>query len=563
MIKLYLPTQTSFLTNGIGVLHPIHCKVTEELNGEYELYMEISINAAHYSDITMRSIILAKPNPYTESQPFRVYRITKPFNGIVAVYARHIAYDLSGIVVTPYEAADIATALRGFSTYAVTPSPFDFITTRTTAATFSVNVPSAVWSLMGGQAGSILDVYGGEYDFDGYEINLLNRRGSDRGVSVRYGKNMTDLEQDTNCSNCYTGVIAYWSSEESTVYGNAINAEGAFDYTRILPIDASEDFDTAPSVEQLDVYAQKYIESNDIGVPTVSWKVEFVPLEKTAEYANIQNLERIWLGDTVSVYFEKLGVNASSRVVKTEYDVLADKYISVTLGRVKSNLADTIVAQQQEIEKRPTKTLTERIIESLNKSVLGAAGGAVRLIDTDGDGTPDELYIADNADPSLAIKVWRFNYAGWAASENGYDGDFKMGATIENGFLADFITAANLKAGIIQSADGKSFYLNLDSGVLEMDATNISLNGNNFGDFLKFEFDSEGRPILQLGYSGNNILLKLQSDRISFYSADGTSELAYWNDNSFRLVSLQSFQLGKMKIVTQPNGSVSFLRGDS
>jgi hypothetical protein len=372
---------------------------------------------------------------------------------------------------------------------------------------------------------------------------------------------MTNIEQDTNCSNCYTGVVGYYAGEDGTVTGDLINVTGTFDYTRVLTVDFTEKFETAPTVNEVNAQTAAYIAANDVGVPAVSWTVEFFPLEKTSEYANIENLERVFLGDTVSVFFEKLGIDATARVVRTEYDVLKDRYQSVTLGRVKSNLADTIVNQAKEIEKRPTKNITEKIVDRLGEIIFGAFGGAVRLLDTDGDGMPDELYIADNADPALAVKVWRFNYEGWAASETGYDGTFVLGATLEDGFLAHFITAANLTAGTIQSADGKSFYLNLDSGILSMDAQSIALNGNSLGDFLAFSFDADGRPVLRLGYSGNDILLKLVNDRISFVDVDG-NELAYMAYNSFRLVTLQSFQLGKMKMVTQPNGSISEVRGD-
>ena len=101
---------------------------------------------------------------------------------------------------------------------------------------------------------------------------------------------------------------------------------------------------------------------------------------------------------------------------------------------------------------------------------MGATGGAARLLDTDGDHWPDTLYIADDPDPAKATKVWRYNYEGWGASENGYNGPFVMGATFDNGILADFIRAGTLnanliRAGVLQSADG-SFRLDLNSGAL-------------------------------------------------------------------------------------------------
>lgn len=593
MIRLFEPTATSFNNNGIGALSPISCRVTEELNGEYEAYLQIAISSQHFADLQMRSLVEIKPNPFSDPQIFRVYRITKPLNGVVSVYARHLAYDLSGIVVTPYTASDIGTALAGFSTEAVTTSPFTFETTRTTAANFHVDVPSAVWSLMGGQSGSILDVYGGEYEFDNYTITVKNQRGSDNGVTVRYGKNMTSLEQDTSCAECYTGAIGFWSpqtedSEEAEpqgeiVYGNLIYAQGTFDYTRIMPLDLSEHWETQPTVAQIDTETASYIERNKIGVPDVNWKVEFLPANGNPDaaayrfiplnttglitadgetfYANsgasgVELLETVLLGDTMNVYFEKLGVNARARVVKTEYDALQNRYKTVELGRVKSNLADTIVAQQKEIEAKPSRSVTEKIAAALSKAMMFADGGSVRLRDTNGDGEADELYIADNPNPLLAQKVWRFNYLGWAVSKTGYNGQFIMGATIEDGLLADFVTAANLKAGIIQSADdvdGDAFYLNLNDGVMQItdpdgvvllkaDAPNhqLIINTPNFG------VDEDGNAT----FSGN---LSGTSGEIGGWTI-GTNNLSTTNGGGCEINSGNGhIVLGKLKLFGNPN----------
>ena len=119
-----------------------------------------------------------------------------------------------------------------------------------------------------------------------------------------------------------------------------------------------------------------------------------------------------------------------------------------------------------------------------------------------------------------------------------------------------------LRTGVLQSADGTSFYLDLDNGVLRMDASSIALNGKQLGDFIDVSYDTFGRPVLRLGWSGNDILLKLLNDRISFSNSE-EEELAYWTTSSFRLKTLQSFQLGNMKMVAQANGSVSFIKGDS
>lgn len=472
-MKLYPSTASAFTNNGLGALSDaISCNVTEELNGVFEMEMQYPITGLHFSDILLRNIITAKTNPTGDPQPFRIYRITKPLNGRVTIFARHIAYDMGGLTVEPFEASSLGQALQMLPSKSVTTCPFTFGTDKTVATGYTVQLPASMWSLLGGTSGSILDRYGGEWEFNKFSAYLWNRRGADRGVTIRYGKNMTNLEQDSNCASVYTGIYPYWTASEGdvlvTLQEKIVNAPGTYDFVKIQPVNFTDSFDAQPTEEQLRARAQRYINENNIGIPDVSWSVEFEMLEQSDEYKDKALLERVYLGDTVSVYFEKLGVSASARAVKIVYDALLDRYDTVTLGKVKSNLAQTIVNQQKAIDEKPSRTIITGIVEKLTKGILGALGGAVRLLDTNGDGMPDELYIADNEDPALATKVWRWNYQGWAASKTGYTGPFTMGATLEDGLLADFVTAAHLTAGTIESEDGQSFYLNLDENILRM-----------------------------------------------------------------------------------------------
>lgn len=483
-MRLFDASETTFTANGKGVISDaVSCVVFQVLNGEYELQMEYPVSGIRFSDITSRSIIMAKPDKISDEQPFRIYRITKPLNGIVTIYARHLAYDMSGYAVTPFEAASLGLALVGLKENATPTCPFTFQTDKSVSSDFSVKVPKSLWSCLGGSEGSILDTYRGEWEFNGFSAYLHNRRGSNRGVSIRYGKNLTSYEQDINCENVYTAVYPYWSNgtELVTLTEKTISVEGTFDFVRVLSLDLSGAFQEKPTETQLRTRAERYITENDIGVPDISWTVEFVQLEASEEYKDREILEHISIGDTVTVEFEKYGVTATARAVEVEFNVLLDRYDSVTLGKVKTNMADTIATQQKEIESKPSVTLVEQIAQALSDSILNAVGGCVRILDTNNDGMADELYIADNPDLAQAVKVWRYNYQGWAASTHGYTGPFDMGATLDDGLLATFVTAAHLVAGTIQSADGTSFYLNLDENVLRMaQLTNMqtTINGD-------------------------------------------------------------------------------------
>ena len=470
---LFPSTATEFNTHGLGVLtDAISCTVTEERNGAFELTMQYPDTGVHFDEITDRCIIYAIPSPYRAPQPFRIYRITRPMDGIIMVYAQHITYDLSGVPLNPFTAINAPDALSKLSLNAAVDSPFTFWTDKSTVASFSVSTPSSTRSVLGGSSGSILDVYGGEYEWDGFTVRLYGHRGYDNGVVISYGKNLTDIEQDRNISNVATGIYPYWTNAEGalvTCDPKIVNAPGTYDFTRVVPVDFSNDFETQPTPEQLQARAGKYVEDNKIGIPKTSITASFVQLEQFPEYEDLALLEKCDLCDTVTIRYPQLGVEAKAEIVKIETDVLLERYNSVEIGDVRTNIADTIVGQQQEIKQKPSETYLREAVLALTETILGASGGAVRLLDTNNDGMPDTLYIADDPDPTKARKVWRFNHEGWGASNNGYNGPFSYGATLENGMVADFITAGTLNADLVNITNLISDHVVSRNGRFEMD----------------------------------------------------------------------------------------------
>ena len=468
---------TTFETQGLGsIVDAISCNVHEVLNGEYELEMQYPITGTQYGNLQNRRIIFSKHDPYSEPQPFRIYRITRPMNGIVSIYARHVSYDLAGIPVGVFDANNAQSAMQGLKNNSLVANPFLFETTMPTVANFSCQYPQPCRNLLGGQEGSILDVYGGEYEWDEWTVHLQSRRGSDNGVRITYGKNLIDIEQDENIANLKTGIIPYWINSETgeVIYSSPqiIQAPGEFNFSSVVPVDFGEQFESQPTPQELAEAGQEYITDNKIGVPTVSIDLSFAQLEQYSLYESTEALERVRIGDTVHVFFAQLGINVSSRVVETNYDPILNRYNSVSVGSVRADIAGTIADQQQQIDdltQNPTlSSAFKKAVTSLTQTILGAKGGSVRFLDTDGDGEPDTLYIADDPDPSKAQKVWRFNYEGWGASENGYNGPFEIGATLNDGIVANFITAGVLngdliQTGTIQSPNGR-MTINLDQG---------------------------------------------------------------------------------------------------
>lgn len=471
---LFASTATAFTTNGLGKLSDAaSCTVKETRNGAFELTLKYPVEGIHYAEIQQRSIILAKPNPVDLAQPFRVYRISKPINGLVTVYAYHISYDLTGIPVSPYSAASVQAALAGFSTNAVATNPFTFWSDMTSSGDFIVKSPASVRSLLP----TVLEVYGGEYKYDKYTVRLYQQRGVNRGVTIRYGKNLTDLKQDENCSNVYTGVYAYYSDGNGIVETSpkVTPAPGTYDYTRVLPLDLRAEFKEAPTAEALKAAAEQYMSDHNIGVPEVSLNVSFVQLEQTQEYKDLALLERVELCDTVTVIFERLGVNATAQVTSTVYNVLIDAYDSVTIGNVRKNVAMTIAEQAQEIAKGPDLTALQAAVIEATELITGNQGGYVVIHSSTGGKTPDEILIMDQPDIESAVQVWRWNKSGLGYSSSGYNGPYGLAMTIDGKINADFIItggmdAARITAGILQSKDGR-FLIDLTANTITMKNT--------------------------------------------------------------------------------------------
>ena len=383
--RLYPPTAAAWDTNGLGALSDcISCVVEETLNGPFELEMQYRLNGLHYADITLRSIILAKPNPTARPQPFRVYKISRPINGVVTINAQHLSYDLSGIVIEPFNAPSLASALEGMKTNAVAENPFEYETDKTVISDFVVSYPSSARSLVAGQRGSLLDTYGGELEFDRYQVKLLSHRGKDNGVTIRYGKNMTDVNQEEDGSGVYTGVYPYWYSEEegSADLGSSyVPVEGEFDFTRILLLDLTEEFENKPTAEELTQKAQEYISNHDPGVPTISTTVSW--------YQSREFVENVNLGDVVGVYVSRVGISAKAKIVKTRYNALQNRYESVDIGSVRSSIAGTIVSMDQGVSSVTQYTVTEtrRITkelemtaDSLRSAISDSAQNTTQLI---------------------------------------------------------------------------------------------------------------------------------------------------------------------------------------
>lgn len=534
---LFAPTATEFDNNGLGALVDApRCIVREERNGPYELEIDYPVDGQHFSEIEHSAIIYAIPADGKGAQPFRIYEISKPFDGLCTIYAEHISYQLAHIPVTPFgSVTSVAAALQGLKNNAAESCPYTFWTDKTSAGTFEVTEPKSIRELLGGTQGSILDAFGGgEYEWDKYTVKLHQHRGQDKGVVIKYGRNLTDLKQEEAIDTTITGIYPFWADSESgtlvTLPEKVIHSANAnnFPYNRTVVVDASSEFQDEPTVAQLRSFANNYITQTGVGVPKVSIDISFAPLWQTEEYRDIANLERVNLCDTVTVVFEKLGVTASAKVVKTEYDVLNERYETIELGDARTNLAKQVSSDISNsvnslAARIPTKNAIESIVDAQTALITGAMGGYIKIV-YNAAGQPQELLFMDTDDIQTAVNVIRINKNGIGFSNDGYDPTkFVSAWTIDGKFSADFIATGHLLANYIQGGTLTLGGADNGNGVLQV----LNSSGQVIGTWDKDGLSASGNFITTDGnYTArfNNIaypVYKIVEGRVDWETTKG------------------------------------------
>ena len=517
MIPILFPAgATAWTTNGLGRLSDtISAKVEEERNGSYELTLEYPVDGIHYQDLAISNLILAKPADGKGPQPFRIYKIGRPMGGRVTVCAEHLSYQLNMIPVVPFTAPSCLAALQGLKLNAAEACPFDFYTDKTIGTQWTVKQPASIRELLGGTDGSILETYRGEFEFDGYDVHLWTNRGTDAGVVIRYGKNLTNLEQEENIENTYTGIMPYWQKEDedgtvTTVLlpERVLHSDRAanFPYQRTIPVDFSGEFEEQPTEQELRDAGEDYILANNIGIPAVNVKINFIALWQTEEYKDLAALERVNLCDTVTVRFDKLGVDVTAKVIKTNFDVLTERYNEIEVGDAKGTLGGTISEIGREEAEETARTVTAEYTTAIGQAadlLTGGLGGHV-VINRNADGQPNEILIMDTDNTATATNVIRFNEAGIGFSQSGYSGPFTgfigIGGTIDFAQIRTLNLVANMfKGGVLQLGT-----LDNEVGILQVFDGQNALIGQLDNDGLKM-YGQDGSYVLmnnQVGFSG-------------------------------------------------------------
>ena len=351
---LYEKDETAFTSNGFGRLRDcISCVVTEERNGIYECDFEYPVDGVNYDRIQCGRIIAVEHDESNDVQPFDIVGYSRPINGVVTFHAVHISYRQTAMTVSGTNINSLSSAFTMLGN-AVPSNPFNYWTDKSSTGYLASGdgIPHSVRSILGGMEGSILDAYGGEYEWDTWTVKLWASRGSLKNFTIRYGVNLTDYSEDTDYTDTYTSVIPYWVGQDAdgndTIIKGDKQTSGYPSFNgmeRCIPLDVTDKFDSEdgqPTQAQVEAQGMAYINANQPYLPSQTIKVDFLRISDSPEYAQFANLQKCKLCDSIKVIFPRYNVEGTFKIVKTEYDVLREKYNTLELGTLSISLATAL-----------------------------------------------------------------------------------------------------------------------------------------------------------------------------------------------------------------------------
>lgn len=358
--RIYDNSFTTYESNGLGLLvDAISCQVEEESNGDFELTLVYPSDGSFFYALKQDNLIKADASDSLKGQLFRIDTISKPLNGQVTVYAKHISFDLAKNSLNEdinERNINCENAGKHMLQKSDADSRFSIESNIEMLGNYSMDRKTDCLSAIAGTRGSLIDTFGNGPKLlrDNFTISVLTRRGKDDNTLIAYKKNITGftLEEDySEIINIIKPYATYTEDEvEKTLYIDEIGVkspryvEGDIVKSQWMDFSDKFDEDEAPTKEKLKNLAEKYFNDNNCDLPKMTYKIEFQPLSQTEEYKEdgLAELEYIGMDDSVYIANSKYGIRDQARVIKTTYNVLAEKYISIELGDPKTTLGSII-----------------------------------------------------------------------------------------------------------------------------------------------------------------------------------------------------------------------------
>lgn len=351
---LYENNETAFASNGLGRLRDcISAVVTEERNGVYTLDFEYPITGAHFDEITIGRVVAVTHDETGGIEPFDIVGYERPIGGVVTFHAVHISYRLSGMTTWAKNINSLSAALSVFNN--ISGNPFTFSADFTASAYMAAfdGVPRTVRQLMGGIKGSILDAYGGEWEFTGYNAVLHRSRGETKDITIRYGVNMAKYDETADAGEIYNACVPFWTGQDENgaavvVRGSRVDSGQMLPGGRsvIAPLDLTEKFESKPTAAALETMAASVMRARSPWLPAQNIRVDFIRLQDMAGFEQFANLWNCALCDSVTVVFPRYNMAGQYKIVKTKWDVLKGRYTEMELGQLSTTLSEALGISQ-------------------------------------------------------------------------------------------------------------------------------------------------------------------------------------------------------------------------
>lgn len=533
-MKIYASDTTDFTNNGYGFLTDVlDAEVVEELNGDYYLQLEYVLNGALSEYLVQDNIIQCKVEDGT-MQPFRIKRVVKDYSTI-EVYAQHIFYDLLNNFLL--DTAPTNLTCQSFGEWILTktdfPTNFTFTSDISDSGSARYVRRNPIEAIMGDIENSMLNIFGGDLKRNGFNISLLSQMGSSNGIQLIFGKNIKQIKITTDNTSVVTRLLplGFDALMLPEVYVDSPNI-GNYLTPRIAKVEF-QNIKYDPESEEEGVYtnlddaysalraAANQLFGSGIDEPIVNVKIDWVELSKTEEYKQYQSLESLHLGDYATANI--LGLDYSTRVVKTTYNPLTDSIDKFEIGSIQRSIGTSINLNTQRVEQISPTSILQSARDNATTQINTAMGGYIYKTQTD-------LYIMDTNNPATATKVWRWNLNGLGYSDTGINGTYKTAMTQDGQIVADMITTGTMSAeritglrDVILNEYGAYIHINEDDGSVEFGQTDAQY---------KLVVDNDGVTIYQ-----------------------GTTPISYWEQNSF---SVSQLNLGNFAFIPRQNGSLGF-----
>ncbi|EJO5346376.1 phage tail protein [Clostridium botulinum] len=484
MIKLFAPNTIDFKTNGETVLtNVMDPEITEELNGNYALSFKYPIEEpkvvkgtiqANTNVITNKTTIVGtkgninlQPKSYflqkdyivyANNQAFRIYNVKRDMS-MININCRHIFYDLLDNFLEDVRPTKLnrLDALRWILER--TQYTHKFTATGNLGGTNTRNFirKNVVEAIMGKEG--IIETWGGEIVRDNFNIGLWDNRGNDRGVLIQGGKNLIGIEEDLDTDNVITRIMPTGLDENDTIimlpekYIDSANIN-MYPHPKVrhmhygdIKVNKETNITKDDVIRLLRLKVKELYEVEKVDIPEINYKVDFIELSKTEEYKDYITLEKVEVGDTVTVRYNKLNLDIKAKVIKTTKTFKGDKWVNekVELGNFKRDVTSSL-NKIDSITTDDGKVKGEAIWGTID-----ATKASLKAMADSADTQVERAIIFEDKDPdSPTYGAMCLGTRGFQIAREMTNGQWQWTTFgTGQGFTADLI-----RAGILQSLDG-------------------------------------------------------------------------------------------------------------